>query len=248
MEPQEIKQEAPEERDLNEKKTSSISVPYAIITAGVVIALAIFMSKGHGTVPTTPTKQVEGTAVTTPLSDVTVSSSDFIRGDMTKAKVVIVEYSDSDCPFCQRFHETMETVRATYGEKVAWVYRFFPLSIHPNANNEALALECVGELGGNETFWKYLDQLINITVTPEQSASILASTAKDLGIDGKLLSTCLSNPQTSKKIEAQSVEAQMLGGQGTPFSIAIAANGQRVAIPGAYPIEDMKKIIDGLLK
>lgn len=86
-----------------------------------------------------------------------VSASDHIRGN-PDAEIVIVEYSDFDCPFCARFHSTMNSVMDQYGEEVAWVYRHFPLeSLHPNAPAVAVASECVAELGGNDAFWKFAD-------------------------------------------------------------------------------------------
>jgi predicted DsbA family dithiol-disulfide isomerase len=120
--------------------------------------------------------------------------------------------------------------------------------MHANANNEAVALECSANLGGNEVFWKYLDEVIEITVTPEKSANILTNTAKSLGINEKDFAKCLSNKEVQDKVLAQSQEAQSLGAKGTPFSVAISKSGKQLAIPGAYPTEEMVKIIDGLLK
>jgi len=85
-----------------------------------------------------------------------------IEGDHTNgnadARIQIVEYSDFDCPFCGRFHETMNQVMAKYGESgdVAWTYRHFPLEqIHPQAKAKAVASECVADLGGNDKFWEF---------------------------------------------------------------------------------------------
>lgn len=87
-----------------------------------------------------------------------VTELDHIRGNMD-ADVVIIEYSDIECPFCKRFHGTMNQVVETYGDQVAWVYRHFPLeSIHRNARPWAIESECVAEIGGNDAFWKYLDE------------------------------------------------------------------------------------------
>jgi len=87
-----------------------------------------------------------------------VTELDHIKGNMN-ADVVIVEYSDIECTFCKRFHKTMNEVVNSYGDKVAWVYRHFPLeSIHKNARPWAIESECVAEIGGNESFWKYIDE------------------------------------------------------------------------------------------
>ncbi len=77
------------------------------------------------------------------------------------ADVVIIEYSDIDCPFCKKFHPTMERIAQEYGSKIAWVYRHFPLdSLHPEARTKAEASECVAQIAGNEVFWKYLKTLV----------------------------------------------------------------------------------------
>jgi protein-disulfide isomerase len=77
------------------------------------------------------------------------------------ADVVIIEYSDIDCPFCKKFHPTMERIAQEYGSKIAWVYRHFPLdSLHPEARTKAEATECVAQIAGNEVFWKYLKTLV----------------------------------------------------------------------------------------
>ncbi len=233
------------------KKPINISTPAAIITAGVVIALAlVFSGKGLGERPDIKNNQAgtEEQQAVTPPQNVSVLPTDHVRGDLTKAEVIIVEYSDSDCPFCQRFHVSMQEVLKKYGNKVAWVYRHFPLSIHPNANNEAYAMECVASLGGNEKFWSYLDNVIDITVSPDKSQPIMTSLATGLGIDAKAFETCITSSQTKATVEASSTEAQALGARGTPYSIAIGKNGQQIVIPGAVPTEDLIKTIDGLLK
>ena len=238
------------EQKENTKKTMSISTPAAIVTAGVVIALALILSgKSSGIVKNDEvTNNKQQVVAEQPSGDVSVRPTDHVRGDLSKAEVTIVEYSDSDCPYCQRFHATMQDVIKKYGNKVAWVYRYFPLDIHPDSHSEAYALECVGSLGGNDAYWSYLDQIIDITVSPDKSKPILTTMATNLGIDKASFEACTSSPETKSIVDGQSVEAQKLGAQGTPYSIAIGKNGKQVVIPGALPIEDVSKIIDGLLK
>lgn len=94
-----------------------------------------------------------------------VTDKDHIRGSLN-SKVIIVEYSDTECPFCKRFHDTMKQVMDVYGKdgRVAWVYRHYPLDgLHSRARKEALALECAFEQGGNDKFWEYTDYIYKIT-------------------------------------------------------------------------------------
>ena len=93
------------------------------------------------------------------LSVPAVTDKDWLYGDKN-APLTVIEYSDIDCPFCKRFHTTMQQVVSDYKGQVNWVYRHFPLiSLHPDAQLKANATECVGEQGGNDKFWQYLDKL-----------------------------------------------------------------------------------------
>jgi protein-disulfide isomerase len=92
-----------------------------------------------------------------------VTDKDHIKGDIN-APVKIVEYSDLECPFCKRFHSTLQEVVDSYDGQVAWVFRQFPLAqLHPKAVREAEAAECVASLGGNTAFWKFIDKINEVT-------------------------------------------------------------------------------------
>lgn len=92
-----------------------------------------------------------------------VTSTDHIVGNLN-AKIVIVEYSDLDCPFCKVFHNTMHQVVKRNNGDVAWVYRHYPISqLHPNAFKKAEETECAWEQKGNKAFWEYTDKIFGIT-------------------------------------------------------------------------------------
>ncbi len=87
-----------------------------------------------------------------------VSDEDWVLGNKN-ADISIIEFSDLDCPFCKRFHVTMHQVIDSYNN-VNWVFRHFPLpQLHPDATNKAKVAECVGDIGGNDKFWKFVDVL-----------------------------------------------------------------------------------------
>lgn len=89
-----------------------------------------------------------------------VTEDDYIRGNQD-ATVKIVEYSDFDCPYCAQFHQTMKQIVNDYdASEVAWVYRHFPIpQLHPDAPRKARASECVADLGGEDAFWTFADEI-----------------------------------------------------------------------------------------
>ncbi len=136
---------------------SRFSTPLAIVIAGALVAGAVFYVNSNKT-PADPSlvvsEKIRG-----------IQADDHVLGN-PDAEVVIVEFSDTECPFCKVFHETMRQIISEYGDdgKVAWVYRHLPLpSLHPKAPKEAEALECAAAQGGNETFWTYTNTLYERT-------------------------------------------------------------------------------------
>lgn len=90
-----------------------------------------------------------------------VDENDHVRGSENPI-ITIVEYSDIDCPFCQKLHGTLKTFLAD-NDNVRWVYRHMPITgLHPDAYKKAMATECVYELSGNNEakFWKFLDLIV----------------------------------------------------------------------------------------
>jgi len=172
-----------------------------------------------------------------------VSAEDHVRGDLSTAKIVLVEYSDIDCPFCSRFHPTLQQVMTDYAGQVAWVYRHFPLdSLHPEARKKAEATECVAALGNNEAFWSYLDKLY------AETNDDLSAFAVQVGIDKKDFDDCLANGTYADAVESQYQDAVAAGGRGTPYTVALTRDGQRIPISGALPIAQIKTTLDPLLQ
>jgi protein-disulfide isomerase len=168
-----------------------------------------------------------------------IGTTDHVLGN-PKAPVTIVEYSDTECPFCKQFHVSMHKIVEAYGKdgKVNWVYRQFPLdSLHPKAKNEARATECAAKLGGNDKFWAYIDELFRITPSNNGlDPAKLNTVATDVGLDAKAFADCLQNSDVgTAKIQADTDEAMKIGGNGTPFNVFISAK--------KFDVEQMKKSI-----
>jgi len=178
-----------------------------------------------------------------------VTSSDHIRGN-ADAGLSLVEYSDLECPFCQRFHLTMQEVLKTYGDKVRWVYRHFPLSFHANAQKESEASECVAELGGNDAFWKYVDTIFERTTANGTGFALdkLGPLATEVGVNQTEFQTCLDSNKYEKLVKDQIADGTTGGVSGTPSTFIINSKGESQIVVGAQPIEALKTAIDSSLK
>ena len=227
-------------------------MPVAVIIAGALIAGAVIYSSGKSAnTANAPQPQVAQQQTGDLEQMIPVTSKDHIRGD-ANAPVKIVEYSDTECPFCKRFHSTMKQVMDEYGKsgKVAWVYRHFPLDqLHPKARKESDATECAAELGGNEKFWAYLDRLME--VTPANNGldpAELPKIAQYVGLDTTKFNECLSSGKYAQKIEEHVQNAIAIGGNGTPWSIVVTKSGKKYPLSGAQPYESVKQLIEIALK
>lgn len=234
-------------------KKPGLSLPAAIVTGAVIIAIALLVAFTPNTTSKKNPSATNGAPdqVTSIPSDIaTVRPNDIVRGNPTTAVVTMIEYTDSDCYYCQQVHPTLKQVLNEYAGKVVWVYRYFPInSLHPNAYTEALALECAKELGGGDAFWKYLDTVIDVTLSPNPTSNkTLVTFATSQGIDSTLFQSCIADQKTAGPIDAGIAEAKTIGAQGTPFIVLVNKAGKQIVIPGAYPIEEFRTQIDALLK
>lgn len=188
--------------------------------------------------------------LTEPASDVkAVSSRDHIRGD-GNAKITLIEYSDYECPFCKRFHQTMKDVLAAYPGQVKWVYRHWPLNFHANAQKESEAAECAYDLGGHGKFWEYTDKIYERTTANGTGFALenLPKLAVELGLDKTKFEECLNSGKYKAYVDQALAEGSAAGVSGTPGIILIDAKGNKELIKGALPLELMKQVIDKALK
>jgi len=171
---------------------------------------------------------------------------DFIQGE-ANAPVTIVEYSDFQCPFCERFHGTMKQIMTDYKGKVRWILRPFPLSFHPEAVNAAVAAECAGRQG---KFWEYGDKLIENQETLGED--LYKKLATDLGLDASKLATCRADKSVTDFVNKTSAGGGAAGVNGTPGTFIFKTNAkgtdQATIIKGAQPAASVKAAIDALLK
>ncbi len=219
----------------------------AIIVVGFLIAGAILLKDSK------PPVKVEKVPLVTDSinADIVMPADmdDHIVGSLD-AKVIVVEYSDLECPFCKVFHQTMQQTVSMYDGDVAWVFRHYPIpQLHPKAFHEAEATECAWEQGGNEAFWKYTNRVFEVTPSNNGlEVSELSNIAKYIGLDVKAFETCLDSGKFVDKIQADITEGSQAGVSGTPSSF-IFVNGKMVdTIPGAEQFPSVKQKIDKALK
>lgn len=177
-----------------------------------------------------------------------VSNDDHLRGDKS-APVTLIEYSDFQCPFCSRFHPTLQQVMNDYKGKVNWVYRHFPLtSIHPYAQKAAEASECASEQG---KFWEMADLFFGKQdqwTATGLDATTLENLAKEAGVkDLKKFSSCVTSGKYTALVQADEAGGEQAGVTGTPGTIIIAKDGSKQLIPGALPYDAVKQMIDSAL-
>lgn len=176
-----------------------------------------------------------------------VAAEDHIRGNQ-KAKVLLVEYSDYECPFCARFHPTMQQVIEEFGDDVAWVYRHYPLPFHPNAQKSAEGGECVAELGGETAFWSYTDALFKTTETAGQlSAQAIEQAATTAGVNASAFKECLDSGRMAETVKGMADKGAAAGISGTPGTYIVVDGEAKELIPGALPFAQVQQSIQKYL-
>ncbi len=218
-------------------------VPLAIVVAGALISAAIYFGGSKA-----PSSVVDNSETPKEITVPGVRGSDHIQGSAS-APVVVIEYSDSECPFCKAFHSTMKNIVTSYGGQVAWVYRHFPIAqLHSKAIKEAEAAECATELGGPQSFWDFTDKVFEATNSNNSlDLAELPEIAFAIGLDKTAFSACLDSGKYNKAILASVEEAVKIGARGTPYSVIVAKDGKKDVINGAEPIAKIKIKIDALL-
>ena len=156
-----------------------------------------------------------------------------VRGN-PKAPVMIVEFSDFQCPYCRQVEPVVKDLLTKYGDKISLSYRDFPLtSIHSQAEIAAEASRCALEQG---KFWEYHDQMFAASSLEKDS---LVEYARNLKLDEKQFSTCLTSEKYKADIDKDAQEGRKAGVTGTP---GFFVNG--VALSGAQPKDAFTRVID----
>ena len=160
-----------------------------------------------------------------------------LRG-LSHAPVTIVEFSDYQCPYCKRAQTTLGQLAAKYGDRLAFVYKDFPLEeIHPQARPAAEAAHCAEEQG---KFWSYHDALF--AAAPDLAGDALRKAAQKNGLDMKVFGACVDAHKYKERVDREAEQGQSLGVNGTP---AFFING--LGLFGAVPLSEFERLIDAEL-
>jgi protein-disulfide isomerase len=151
-----------------------------------------------------------------------------------QATVEVIEFSDFQCPYCLRAHPIVAQVLQTYGDRIRFVYRNFPLPNHPDARPAAEAGDCAAEQG---KFWPYYDRLFDHQ--DQLSVPDLKQHAAVLGLDAARFTACVDSRKYKNEVDADIAAGNDVGVTGTP---AFFINGR--PLDGAQPFEAFKAIID----
>ncbi len=162
---------------------------------------------------------------------------DLLRGK-ADAPITIVEFSDFECPYCRRAQETLKAVEKSYGDKVRFAFRHYPLPFHEQAPKASEAAQCAADQG---KFWPFHDALF--TDGAALAPADLKKLAGKLDLNQATFDTCLDGGRHAERVAKDSAEGKQLGITGTP---TFFVNGVRLV--GAVPIEKFKKVIDAELK
>jgi protein-disulfide isomerase len=163
-----------------------------------------------------------------------LGASDSPAKGPSNAPVEIVEFSDFQCPYCLAANPTVKRVLDSYGERVRFVYRNYPLPNHPQARPAAEAAQCANAQG---RFWPYHDRLF---ADPSKlSDADLKRAAAELGLDTARFNACLDSHQFKGVVDTDLQAGQDAGVTGTP---AFFINGRELT--GAQPFETFQRIIE----
>ncbi len=214
-----------------------------VLAAVLIVGAFVFFMDDSATAPTGNVVNNPGQQLPGQNEKVEVSiDDDAVIGD-EDAPVTIIEFSDYECPFCQRhYQQTYGQIKKDYIDtgKVKYVLRDFPLSFHPQAQKAAEAAECAGEIGGDEAYFKMHDKLFGEGVA--SGVTGFKSYAKAIGLDSEKFDDCLDSGKMASEVSKDMTEGGAVGVQGTP---AFFINGKMIS--GAQPYANFKQTIDAEL-
>ena len=229
------------------KKMDRIKVLTILVTITLALTLVnsyglYFSNSTTGAVVDSGSQPAPNVPAPTPSAvQVDIGNAPFLGDD--DAPVVIIEFTDYQCPFCQRhFTQTFSQIKSEYIDtgKVKYVAMDFPLSFHDQAQKAAEAARCVGDQLGTEGYFAMHDKLF-------QNQQALSNAnyktwARELNANGAQFDSCLDDDKFASDVQSDFTKGQQAGVRGTPGFII---NGKLIS--GAQPFSAFKAAIDAEL-
>lgn len=219
----------------NMKFSKSIYIWTGAALAVIIVVLTLLKLTG-------PTTNPDGKDKIMGRISLKIDASDQVRGNR-ESKVILVEYSDFACPACAANEAMINKLVNDYRDRVAFVYRHFPLPYHIHSFEAARAAEAAGRQG---KFWDLADLLFSRQKewsTSPDFTSLLSDYAKTIGLDEMKFKADMQDPAIKSKIDADIESAKAAGLDHTP---TYYLNGVEIINPSSY--EEFKKIIDDALQ
>lgn len=180
-----------------------------------------------------------------------IKNNSYIQGN-ENALITWIEYSDLECPFCAKLHNstTPKDITSKYGDKLNVIFNHFPLSFHKNAQAGWEALECIGEVSGSDAFYTVLEKAYKKYDSNNFNLDGFYDIAAAEGVNKEALVNCVASGKYTQKVTNQMTVGQStFGVTGTPGNVLINnETGEYEVLSGAYPTPAFEAIIDKLLK
>ena len=222
------KQEKDAMRDSASKKRVLRRAAMWVLIFGALVG-SVFAIYNYGSSP----------GATTAMLVDAVNPTDRVFGT-SDSKVTLIEYGDFQCPACAQYEPIVQKIRTDYADKIAFVYRHFPLSQHKNAKITAYASEAAGKQG---KFWEMHDMIYNgqnswANLSDDKAKDAMIKYAEFIGLDLKLFTDQMDSSEVKDKVQADNNGGLKSGVNATPTFIL---NGKKIQ-PRSY--DEFKSLIE----
>jgi protein-disulfide isomerase len=158
-----------------------------------------------------------------------------------KPSVLIVEFSDLQCPHCKAAHPILERLMSEEPQ-ARLVFQNFPLPSHDWAQKAAQYADCVGQKS-SEQFWKFAGSIFEAqeSINAANADEKLMQLATAAGADGAAMKACSALPATAQRVKQSFDLGRQLDVSGTP---TVFVNGRRISSIGSLPYEELKAMVD----
>lgn len=221
---------------------SAYLVPTAIILAGLVLSVAIYVIRAP---------QGSGISAGDIAYLAPVTAEDHARGG-EDALVTVIMYTDLDCAYCKQAYEAMEQILADHEETgdLRFVLRHFPiLDTNPYSGLHAEAAECAAALGGADRFWGFITRIhAEAPGTKRFNPQGYGSVASSLGISPDEFLSCIEGTRFDSRVDRDFTNALAIGAAAAPYTVLTANGMQPVTIEGFVPYQSLSELIDAFAK